>query len=226
MPSQESIGVIMAIKVRKVAEIIGTHVTVSDDRFGGEIAGFLFSSCPEFDAASDHNWKIDIVVGKGNEARKVALDAPPFAGSSQSADTATLIGKDRVGRCFLIFKNCVFVSDRAARNGDEEAEITLRMKKALYDEATEISTLRAAVANLEAAIEYRKLGPRRDPIPDDVKLLVWARDGGSCVRCGATNGLHFDHIIPVALGGGNIEANIQILCQACNLRKSDKIGVS
>jgi hypothetical protein len=215
----------MAIKVRKVAEIIANHVIVSDARFGGEIAGFLFSFRPEFDASSECSWEIDVVIGKGNEARKITLDAPPFTGSSQSADTPTLIGEDKVGRCFFIFKNCIFISDRPARSDDENTEITLRMKKALYDEETEISTLRAAVANLEAAIEYRKLGPRRDPIPDDVKLLVWARDGGACVHCGATDGLHFDHIIPVALGGGNTEANIQILCQACNLRKSDKIGI-
>jgi hypothetical protein len=215
----------MAIKVRKVAEIIGNHVTVSDDRFGGVIAGFLFSAGEQFDASSESNWKIDIVVGKGDEARKIALDAPPFTGAPQSADTPTLIGEDRVRRCFFIYKNAIFVTDRPARSPNENTEITLRMKKTLYDEEAEISTLRAAVANLEAAIEYRKLGPRRDPIPDDVKLLVWARDGGSCVNCGATNGLHFDHIIPVALGGGNTEANIQILCQSCNLRKSDKIGI-
>jgi len=80
------------------------------------------------------------------------------------------------------------------------------------------------VANLEAAIEYTKSGPRRDPIPEDVKLLVWTRDGGACVRCGSKKELHFDHVIPVAKGGGNFEANIQILCQPCNLKKADKIA--
>jgi len=101
--------------------------------------------------------------------------------------------------------------------------VTLRVKKAIYDEEAELSSLRAAVANLEAAIEFRRSGPQRDPIPEDVKLLVWARDGGQCVRCGSQQGLHFDHVIPVAKGGGNSEANIQILCQTCNLKKSDKI---
>ncbi|MGH6850309.1 MAG: HNH endonuclease [Methylocella sp.] len=89
-----------------------------------------------------------------------------------------------------------------------------------------LPSLRAAVANLEAAIEFQKSGPKRDPIPEEVKLLVWARDGGSCVRCGSKQELHFDHIIPVAKGGGNSEANIQILCQTCNLKKSDKIAIT
>lgn len=33
-------------------------------------------------------------------------------------------------------------------------------------------------------------------IPTNVKLEVWARDGGKCVTCGATDELHFDHIVP------------------------------
>lgn len=86
--------------------------------------------------------------------------------------------------------------------------------------------MRAAVANLEAANEFQRSGPKRDPIPDHVKLVVWARDGGACVHCGSRQELHFDHVIPVAKGGGNSVENIQILCQACNLRKSDKIIVA
>ncbi len=98
------------------------------------------------------------------------------------------------------------------------------MKKAVYDDEADLASLRDGVANLEAAAEYSKTGPKRDRIPEDVKLLVWARDGGTCVRCGAKQDLHFDHIIPVAKGGGNSSENIQILCKTCNLQKSDKIG--
>ena len=60
-------------------------------------------------------------------------------------------------------------------------------------------------------------------IPTEVKNRVWTRDGGRCVMCGSSEGIHFDHILPVAKGGDNTEANIQILCKDCNLRKSDKI---
>jgi len=41
---------------------------------------------------------------------------------------------------------------------------------------------------------------RRRLIPTSVKLEVWKRDGGKCVRCGATDELHFDHIIPFSKG--------------------------
>ena len=61
-------------------------------------------------------------------------------------------------------------------------------------------------------------------IPTTVKLEVWKRDGGKCVVCGATTGLHFDHVIPFTKGGASITAdNVQLLCMRHNLEKSDKI---
>ena len=65
---------------------------------------------------------------------------------------------------------------------------------------------------------------RRRIIPTWVKLAVWKRDGGKCVQCGATNELHFDHILPFAKGGTSITpANVQLLCARHNLEKSDRI---
>jgi hypothetical protein len=61
-------------------------------------------------------------------------------------------------------------------------------------------------------------------IPTAVKLEVWKRDGGRCAVCGATDELHFDHIIPYSRGGTSLKAeNIQLLCARHNLSKSDKI---
>ena len=65
---------------------------------------------------------------------------------------------------------------------------------------------------------------RRRVIPTSVKLEVWKRDGGKCVMCGATNELHFDHIIPFSRGGTSLTAeNVQLLCARHNLEKRDKI---
>ena len=65
---------------------------------------------------------------------------------------------------------------------------------------------------------------QRERIPRDVQALVWKRDSGRCVRCGAEDDLQFDHIIPVAKGGGSAADNIQVMCGDCNRRKSDAIG--
>lgn len=69
-----------------------------------------------------------------------------------------------------------------------------------------------------------RLVDRSRIIPTSVKLAVWARDGGRCVTCGATDELHFDHIVPFSKGGTSLKtANIQLLCARHNLEKSAKI---
>lgn len=61
-------------------------------------------------------------------------------------------------------------------------------------------------------------------IPTSVKLEVWKRDKGMCVKCGSSDNLHFDHIIPYSKGGSSLVAeNIQLLCARHNLAKRDKI---
>ncbi len=65
---------------------------------------------------------------------------------------------------------------------------------------------------------------RRRIIPTGVKLAVWKRDGGRCCECGATDELHFDHVLPFSKGGTSLTAeNVQLLCARHNLRKSDRI---
>src|SRR5438128_604553 len=61
-------------------------------------------------------------------------------------------------------------------------------------------------------------------IPSWVKLEVWKRDQGRCIRCSATSDLHFDHIIPYSKGGSSkVPTNIQLLCGRHNLAKRDRI---
>lgn len=65
---------------------------------------------------------------------------------------------------------------------------------------------------------------RRRVIPSHVKLEVWQRDAGKCAICGATDELHFDHIVPFSRGGTSLTAaNVQLLCARHNLAKRDRI---
>jgi HNH endonuclease len=69
-----------------------------------------------------------------------------------------------------------------------------------------------------------RLVERSRIIPTSVKLEVWARDSGRCVSCGATDELHFDHIVPYSRGGTSLKVeNIQLLCARHNIEKSTKI---
>lgn len=61
-------------------------------------------------------------------------------------------------------------------------------------------------------------------IPSSVKLEVWKRDKGKCIKCGSADNLHFDHIIPYSRGGSSLVAeNIQLLCARHNIGKRDNI---
>ena len=55
------------------------------------------------------------------------------------------------------------------------------------------------------------------------KQRVFDRDGRICRYCGSDEEpLHIDHIIPRKVGGTHDLDNLQVLCKACNLRKSSK----
>jgi 5-methylcytosine-specific restriction endonuclease McrA len=49
--------------------------------------------------------------------------------------------------------------------------------------------------------------------------MIFVRDGAACVHCGADEDLTIDHIIPVAAGGTDDPANLQVLCRRCNSAK-------
>ena len=210
------------MKVYKIADIVNNEVVFCAARGWkpGDVATILTNLEPVNEPRPNSAWQMEIEIGMGPAARLVMLDLTTPLSVNDSLDSPLFLADNQL----VFYRDRLFKPERVPKSTAEREEIVLRTKKLVYDEQAELASLKAAVANLEAAIEYTKSGPKRDPIPEDVKLLVWARDGGACVRCGSKNKLHFDHIIPVAKGGGNVESNIQILCQPCNLKKSDKIA--
>jgi len=80
----------------------------------------------------------------------------------------------------------------------------------------EIAEKLSAPTSTAGELEHTRIIPRA------VKLEVWKRDQGRCVKCGATDNLHFDHDIPYSMGGSSLTvANIQLLCARHNLAKHD-----
>lgn len=59
----------------------------------------------------------------------------------------------------------------------------------------------------------------RAAIGHETRRRILARDNGTCRRCGVTNRLEIDHIVPVVHGGGDGDENLQVLCRPCNKRK-------
>jgi len=58
---------------------------------------------------------------------------------------------------------------------------------------------------------------------DEEWQALCERYGHRCLRCGKNKRLTKDHIVPVALGGGDEIGNIQPLCHNCNAQKNRRI---
>ena len=111
----------------------------------------------------------------------------------------------------------------AVEDGDtlDRDELLLRIKHAVLREE---NALKRIAREVEALENLEKLpSARRDRIPETVRLFVWQRDEGKCVKCGSAETLEFDHIIPFADGGSNTERNIQLLCESCNRQKGKSV---
>lgn len=82
-----------------------------------------------------------------------------------------------------------------------------------------------------AAAKKRTLGFRADSFFDsrawrEVRIIALVKYGRKCAACGATSGeMHVDHVKPRSkFPNLALEiSNLQVLCRACNLGKSNKI---
>jgi hypothetical protein len=60
-------------------------------------------------------------------------------------------------------------------------------------------------------------GPVGNPLPSAwMRMHVWRRDHGRCVRCGGHERVWFEYIVPVRAGGSNTEQNIRLMCERCS----------
>lgn len=56
---------------------------------------------------------------------------------------------------------------------------------------------------------------------DSIKRRVFEQKGRICAVCGSNEKLCIDHILPVSRGGFTVLDNLQVLCEKCNLQKSN-----
>lgn len=67
----------------------------------------------------------------------------------------------------------------------------------------------------------RRINPNRY-ISKKVRKEVLRKYKHKCVICGSSENLEIDHIKPISKGGLNQFKNLQVLCKACNVKKSNK----
>jgi len=150
----------------------------------------------------------DLPSGRPTENGKFALAAESYKIKGQPPERVRVYEKIKKG---IWAYNGVFHLIDAWTQGDEK-RMVYKFKLVAVEGDEDFS--RPATDSVE----------RRRIIPTPIKLEVWKRDKGQCVECGSTDELHFDHILPFALGGTSLTAaNVQLLCARHNLSKSDKI---
>jgi 5-methylcytosine-specific restriction endonuclease McrA len=71
-------------------------------------------------------------------------------------------------------------------------------------------------------LPHRRMYPCRSGIGKDRRARLLARDGNRCVWCGGTENLQLDHIIPLHKEGSDEDANYQVLCRGCNMKKGKR----
>jgi HNH endonuclease len=71
----------------------------------------------------------------------------------------------------------------------------------------------------EQGIEWEFDARLAEPIPEDVKRLVYERDRGRCLACGSEELIQY-HVVRWSMGGRNEPRNIRLLCAGCNRRQA------
>ena len=119
-----------------------------------------------------------------------------------------------------LFRNTV-VEVKSQHPPGEMEELHLRIKHLVLRQEKALTKISREVSAFQNAERVPSI--QRERIPEDVRLFVWQRDEGRCIKCGNNERLEYDHIIPVVEGGSNTARNIQLLCETCNRQKGKNI---
>jgi hypothetical protein len=148
----------------------------------------------------------DIAMSKEQHARVMA----------RQRDVPVEVGCDEERRrTYWLFRDEFYWEDE----GYDETELKALILEKLAQKDRRVQRAVALMQQTEAMDSLA-----RTPIPDEVKIFVWKRDGGTCVKCGSNERLEFDHVIPVAMGGANTARNLQLLCEPCNRSKGASLA--
>ena len=156
-------------------------------------------------------------MGQGPSARTIQLTVQVSKENIEKQNREPIPIPDMAG--YWIFRNRGLIVESAGGITNEELLVHIK-HRVLRAEGNwkRMQKQIEAFENLE-----RTPSAKREKIAESVRLFVWQRDEGKCVKCGSQEKLEFDHIIPFADGGSNTERNIQLLCEQCNRQKGKNV---
>lgn len=157
-------------------------------------------------------WRYEFASGSKTLTRPLGRSAWEAMKACQAEKPVRFLERD--GRAYWWFEDAFHWEDEQLEPADVLALIRERQRR---------HKRRLERAHTGLVLD-REPDRRRQPIPRDVRVAVFERDGGRCVECDSAFEIQYDHIIPVALGGATTFENLQILCAECNQRKGASLG--
>ena len=194
------------------------------------------------------DFKLDVIIDQGPNARSVRLNLPRFTliGSTTSKEeiTRNLLSRFQIVESMDDYSidELTAIASRFAKSHNVEIDEDAACRIARSADGTPLDVLNrlrhvrdfahvkgswkitleiaeAALKMLASSDEKQDASESRDAIPSAIRREVWRRDEGKCVKCGSRKNLEYDHIIPVSRGGSNTARNIELLCESCNRSK-------
>ena len=141
----------------------------------------------------DRQHLISFSFGKGISTRKVDVELPPEWNYTAEQPILVDFGPPNT---YLYRNRLVNVVKGIEMNQDE---FKLRIKHFVLKQEKDFKKITREVEvfeNFEKAVSAR-----REKIPDDVRMFVWQRDQGKCIKYDSSERLEFNHVIPVSKGG-------------------------
>ena len=169
----------------------------------------------------EYGYAILITVGRNRVHQlpvEVAEESGPYDPTGPEPRRVISLWRDEFSSTWAFRWKVVLVEDWNSASRDE---LLMRIKHSVFREEKALVRIEREVRAFENL--ERIPAARRERIPESVRLFVWQRDEGKCVKCGSQERLEFDHIIPVAEGGGNTARNVQLLCEPCNREKGKQL---
>ncbi len=239
--------------IEKAGDLLGllTNLEEGDVLFIDEIH-LLPKFVAEYLCPALADFKLDIILDQGPNARSVRLNLPRFTLIGTTTKSERVIQK--LLSCFPIVERLGDYSiedlatiaakfaqllnleiddeaaERIARSADGTPLGVLNRFRWVRDYSQVKHDGRITFAVADEALQMFTVTENvsepifaRDAISSAVRREVWRRDGGKCVKCGSRENLEYDHIIPISKGGSNTARNIELLCESCNRSKGASI---
>ncbi len=117
--------------------------------------------------------------------------------------------------CYVLYNQKIYQLDKFSYSMEQIKELVNSL------EVREIQDF-VNMSKRTAAIKSGTISPRVE-ISEEVRQIVWTRDGGRCVRCHTNKKLVYAHIIPHVDGGAATARNIELLCEDCNNKQGANV---